>query len=290
MGVARAAAIAAVAVALALAALVASIYLYGAEYSVTPPVVVVERGGSAAATLVVSRLPPATCIVLEPLSSDVVVSPGCVCSTGTHTITVYALAGASPGARYVKVSAVALKAIELSYILLEVDVSEETAAAPPTGAAVYSRAQYPVAFSAEGVVIDVPVEPSSGYTPTMLFYRGTVSVGTRVDVYVNLVPETGTWCGYVKVEIRKDVVWRPDAELTVIGGRRVCFYSDQPRWVKIGSFVVTEPTSDAWYCGVTGCVRQFFPRLWVYDESGGAWVLVFDPRDPGSRPAVFATD
>ena len=101
-----------------------------------------------------------------------------------------------------------------------------------------------------------------------------VPVGEVVTVHTTIHASGGDVKGWLKVEVRKDMVLVPDQVLTTLQ-KYVSLNSGETKTFTMGTFVAQDKT-----CDLPGCVREYFVKVYFNDK------CIYDPTDPNNREWV----
>ena len=101
-----------------------------------------------------------------------------------------------------------------------------------------------------------------------------VPVGEVVTVHTTIHASGGDVKGWLKVEVRKDIVWQPDQPLVTLQ-KYVTLSAGETKTFNMGTFVAQDKT-----CDWPGCVREYFVKVYFNDR------VIWDPTDPNTREWV----
>jgi len=104
--------------------------------------------------------------------------------------------------------------------------------------------------------------------------RIKVPVGETVYVHTTVKASGGKVSGTLKVEVRKDIVFRPDEPLKILT-KSISLSPGEEREFYMGSFVAQDKTGTG-----PGDVRQYFVKVYFEDQ------VIWDPTNPLTRECV----
>ena len=115
-------------------------------------------------------------------------------------------------------------------------------------------------------------------------YQIVVKKGAHVNVRIFLKVTNGDyWYGYVRVEVRKDMVSLPDQHYVWLpdeSGKEVYLTKDG-MWIDVGTFTAVD-VSQNW---TPFAFRSYFFKIYVSDD-GKEWKCIYNPTNPSGREYV----